>query len=64
MVTFRLIEETDQYLIYWYFPNGNEDEWPSATTSFTIFFADHAISKIIESYNSGEILKEGMSVWY
>ena len=26
MVTFRLIEETDQYLIYWYFPNGNEDE--------------------------------------
>ena len=26
MVTFRLIEETDQYLTYWYFPNGNEDE--------------------------------------
>ena len=121
MVTFRLIEETDQYLIYWYFPNGNEDEmhgiilidklnktveiqkmarddfshivtvdeqnelrnsvndmrkeeglpllteeeWPSATTEFTkTFFADHAISKIIESYNSGEILKEGMSAWH
>ena len=118
MVTFRLIEETDQYLIYWYFPNGNEDEmhgiilidklnetveiqkmahddfshivtvdeqnelrnsvndtrkeeglpllteeeWPSASTAFKkTFFADHAISKIIESYNSGEILKEGMS---
>ena len=115
MVTFRLMEETDQYLIYWYFPNGDEDEmhgiilidklnetveiqkmahndfshivtvaeqnelrdsvndmrreeelpllteeeWPSATTEFTkTFFADHAISKIIESYNSGEILKE------
>ena len=26
MVTFRLIEETGQYLTYWYFPNGNEDE--------------------------------------
>ena len=26
MVTFRLMEETDQYLIYWYFPNGDEDE--------------------------------------
>ena len=89
MVTFRLIEETGQYLTYWYFPNGNEDEmyglrnsinetrkeeglpllteeeWPSATTALTkTFFADHAISKIIESYNSGEILKEGMSAWY
>ena len=121
MVTFRLIEETDQYLIYWYFPNGDEDEmhgiilidksnetveiqkmahddfshivtvaeqnelrnsvndmrreeglpllteeeWPSASTAFKkTFFADHAISKIIESYNSGEILKEGMSAWY
>ena len=121
MVTFRLMEETDQYLIYWYFPNGDEDEmhgiilidklnetveiqkmahddfshivtvaeqnkfrnsvndmrreeglpllteeeWPSATTALTkTFFADHAISKIIESYNSGEILKEGMSAWY
>ena len=121
MVTFRLIEETDQYLTYWYFPNGNEDEmygiilidklnetveiqkmahddfshivtvdeqneainsvndmrreeglpflteeeWPSATTEFTTtFFADHAISKIVEGYNSGKILKEGISVWY
>ena len=121
MVTFRLIEETDQYLTYWYFPNGNEDEmygiilidklnetveiqkmahddfshivtvdeqnelrnsinemrkeeglpllteeeWPSATTALTkTFFADHAISKIIESYNSGEIFKEGMSARY
>ena len=121
MVTFRLVEETKQYLIYWYFPDGHEnemhgiilinklngavtvqkmahddfshivtvdeqnelrtsvndmrreeglpllteEEWPSATTEFTkTFFADHAISKIIEGYNSGEIVKEGMSVWY
>lgn len=24
MVTFKLIEETDEYLIYWYYTNGNE----------------------------------------
>ena len=46
-------------------PLLTEEEWPSATTALTkTFFADHAISKIIESYNSGEILKEGMSAWY
>ena len=26
MVTFRLVKETEQYLIYWYFPDGHEDE--------------------------------------
>lgn len=25
MVTFRLMEETEQLLLYWYFPNGNEE---------------------------------------
>ena len=46
-------------------PLLTEEEWPSATTALTkTFFADHAISKIIESYNSGKILKEGMSAWY
>ena len=46
-------------------PLLTEEEWPSATTALTkTFFANHAISKIIESYNSGEILKEGMSAWY
>lgn len=25
MVTFKLVEENEQYLIYWYFPNGQED---------------------------------------
>ena len=34
MVTFRLIEETGQYLTYWYFPNGNEDEM-YGTVSYT-----------------------------
>ena len=23
MVTFKLMEETEQFLLYWYFPNGN-----------------------------------------
>ena len=26
MVTFRLVEETEDYLVYWYFPDGHEDE--------------------------------------
>ena len=121
MVTFKLIEENEQYLIYWYFPNGqedsgygiillnklsgtieiqkmaandfshivtiseqnemrdsvnemrkeegrpplSEDEWPSATTEFTTtLFADHAIRKITEGYNSGNILREGKAAWY
>lgn len=114
MVTFKLVEENKQYLIYWYFPNGQEDsgygiilldklsgtikiqkmaandfshivtiseqnemrkeegrpplpedEWPSATTEFTTtFFADHAIRKITEGYNSGNVLREGEAAWY
>ena len=46
-------------------PLLTEEEWPSASTAFKkTFFADHAINKIIEGYNSGKILKEGISVWY
>jgi len=26
LVTFRLIEENDRFIIYWYFPDGNEDK--------------------------------------
>lgn len=25
MVTSKLVEENENYLIYWYFPNGNEN---------------------------------------
>lgn len=121
MVTFELVEENENYLIYWYFPNGNknsgygiiildkitntikiekmapddfsrivtieeqnelresinrmrkeegvplltEEECPSATSEFTdTFFADHAISKIMKSYNSGKILRKGQAAWY
>ena len=26
MVTFRLVEENDRFLIYWYFPDGDEEK--------------------------------------
>ena len=120
MVTFKLKEETDKQLVYWYFPNGNEEnghgtividrvlgkldvselapddrlvrhtvenqnrwrkavnkmrnieqipeltdeECPEATEDrISTVFADHAIKKIIEAYNSGEILEEGAETW-
>lgn len=120
MVTFKLKEETQEKLVYWYFPNGNEknghgtivvdrvhgkldvpelapddrlvrhtvekqnrwreavnhmrhieqipeltdEEWPEATEDkITTVFADHAIEKIVEAYNSGEILQEGAESW-
>ena len=25
MVTFKLMEETEQFLVYWYYPNGYEE---------------------------------------
>ena len=121
MVTFRLIDENIRYIIYWYFPEGNEEkgngiitidkendcidisklapddftriitieeqnamrdsinqmrieegmeelseeEFPSATKPLTeTFYADHAIRKIVESYNNGIVLKDGMALWY
>lgn len=36
----------------------------SSAIAYKDFFSDLAISKITEGYNSGEILKEGMSAWY
>lgn len=28
MVTFRLVEETDERLVFWYYPEGHEDKRP------------------------------------
>ena len=120
MVKFQLIEETEDTLVYWYFPEGKhegygiitinkktgeaeitklatidrsryvpveeilqlrdgvnnrriedgepeltEEEWPVPTEGFiSTFFADHAISRIMEALETGEILKDGMSAWY
>ena len=120
MVTFKLKEESDQQLVYWYFPHGKEEnghgtividrvlgkldvtelapddrlvrhtvenqnrwrkavnqmrnieqipeltdeEWPVATEDkISTVFADHAIQKIIEAYNNGEVLEEGIETW-
>lgn len=120
MVTFKLKEENDERLVYWYFPNGAEDhghgtivvdrlagkidvtelapddrlvrhtiesqqrwrdavnqmrhveqipeltpeEWPEATEErISTVFADHAVAKIVEAYNQGEILEEGAEAW-
>ena len=121
MVSYRLVEENDEYDIYWYFPQGveeyghgvivvdkhkeevsiaqlapadftrvlspdelneirnsvnrmrkedgelelTEEEWPSAMEDVNItYYGDHAISKIIEGYHSGNVLKNGMAAWY
>ena len=42
-----------------------EEEWPVPTEGFvSTFFADHAISAIMDALESGEVLKHGMSAWY
>ena len=121
MVTFRLVEENEYFISYWYFPNGNEknghglividkqkhiiyvaklapddfsyevsveeqnamrdsvnalcraegtveqmhEEWPLATNQlFVTAFADHALQRIEEAYNSGTVLPDGMVMWY
>ena len=120
MVTFRLKEQDDNQLTYWYFPQGKEanghgiiiidrvagkvdvtqlapddrlrrhtleeqlklrkatentrkieqlpelteEEWPIPTADkISTIFADHAIRKIVEAYNQGQILEEGIEVW-
>lgn len=120
MVTFRLKEQDDNQLTYWYFPQGKEanghgiiiidrvvgrvdvtqlapddrlrrhtleeqlklrkatenmrkieqlpelteEEWPIPTADkISTIFADHAIRKIVEAYNQGQILEEGVEVW-
>lgn len=120
MVTFKLQEENEQRLVYWYYPNGivehghgtividrvkgivdvselapddrlvrhtveeqirrrnatnkmrqieqipelTEEEWPTPTKDvINTVFADHAIEKIVQAYNAGEILEEGAEAW-
>lgn len=45
-------------------PELTDEEWPEATEDrISTVFADHAIQKIIEAYNNGEILEEGVETW-
>jgi hypothetical protein len=121
MVTFTLAEETEQFLVYWYFPEGDkenrhgvitldkrnetitltklapsdsirehsveaqnalrdsanamlvaegkpelsEEDWPAAKEPIRISaYASHAMKRITDAYNAGEILHEGMAMWY
>lgn len=120
MVTFKLKEDSEQQVVYWYFPHGNEanghgtividklagkldvtelapedrlvrhsvdeqlrrreatnkmrqieqipelteEEWPTPTEDIiSTVFADHAITKIVEAYNQGQLLEEGAESW-
>lgn len=42
-----------------------EEECPSAKEpEISTFYADHAVSKIVEAWKNGEVINEGMSAWY
>lgn len=46
-------------------PELTEEDWQIATEDISYYwFADHAISKIIESYNNGIVIEKGKSAWY
>ena len=46
-------------------PPLTEEDWPKATKDdIYYFYASNAISKIADAYNEGEILEDGMSIWY
>ena len=117
MVTFKLVEENDRFLIYWYFPQGDEekrhgvivvdkvdeivkitdlaeDDWKRdippeevnklidainemkaergetdfeehvSVTGHSIFFGDHAVRRIVEELNKGNIPPKGIAAWY
>lgn len=45
-------------------PELTDEEWPEATEDkISTVFADHAIQKIVEAYNNGEVLEEGVETW-
>ncbi len=45
-------------------PPLTEEEWPSAKEdSSWYYYANHAIDKLCDSFNSGEELTEGMAAW-
>lgn len=46
-------------------PELTEDEWPIATEEYLeTMYADHAIKRIIEALEQGEVLEKGIAVWY
>ena len=79
MVTFKLIEETEQFLVYWYYPNGHEETHgiivvdresgqiklriPDPNNSGSMY-ASHAMRKIVKAWTEGVTLKDGSAIWY
>lgn len=79
MVTLKLIELSDDMVIYEYYPEGNE-KYPGKValnlkTKERIFledssddfgkrYASHAIKKVEEYNLNGEFKKEGLVAWY
>ena len=46
-------------------PELTEEEWPAATEGyFETMYADHAIKRIIEALEQGEVLEKGTAAWY
>ena len=46
-------------------PELTEDEWPIATEGYLeTMYADHAIKRIIEALEQGEVLEKGIAAWY
>lgn len=79
MVTFKLMEEKEQILLYWYYPNGLEEKYGvivvdkesgqielrmSAPNDSGSMYASHAMGKIMKAWAEGVILKNGSAAWY
>ena len=46
-------------------PELTEEEWPIATEGYLeTMYADHAIRRIIEALEQGEVLEKGIAAWY
>lgn len=45
-------------------PELTEEEWPTPTQErYSTIFADHAVNKIVNAYNAGQILEDGVETW-
>jgi len=56
----RMRDEQNAMREFEQMPPFTEEEWPTATEDKVgTLYADYAIRAIVESYNNGEILKEG-----
>ena len=58
----RMRDEQNAMREFEQMPPFTEEEWPTATEDKVgTMYADYAIRQIVEAYNNGEVLKEGMA---